>query len=114
MLAAATVLLFSTVAASAEPREICVHNQLAGRVSVTYFVPGEPVPKGGYPVKKVKAESNGCLLIPKDAVSVLTKVSATETVSCSPVKAEGVTQFSLYSGPDGVVCMEPKLYVPAK
>jgi hypothetical protein len=113
MIAVAATLLFSTAATAAEQREICVHNQLTRRVSVTYFVPGEPVPKGGYPVKKVKSEANGCLLIPKYAVSVLTKVSATETVSCSPVKADGVTQFSLYDGPDGTVCLEPKLYVPA-
>jgi hypothetical protein len=113
MIVFATALLISAAAAAPEPREICVHNQLTKRVSVTFFVPGEPVPKGGYPVKTVKAEKNGCIFIPKDTVTVLTKVTATETVSCSPVKAEGVTQFSLYSGPDGTVCLEPKFYAPA-
>lgn len=113
MIALATALIAAS-AQAVEPREVCMLNELKSKATFTYFIPGEAVPKGGYPVKRVKPGTNACFAIPKDAVSVLAKTSANETFACSPVLAEGVTQFTLYVSGNGTVCQAMMVERPAQ
>lgn len=96
------------------PREICLYNQLKSKASLTYFVPGEPVPKGGYPVRRVKADQIKCIAVSGESISVLAKTSAGETVACNWSLSSAKIQVNLSAEPGGLVCRQLVINEPAQ
>jgi hypothetical protein len=107
----AALVLASTQQAPA--REICLLNSLSEKVEFTFFVPGEPVPKGGYPIAEIEGGGQKCLAAPKEMISVLAKVSKDATVACNPSVVREYILYGLGRGPDGLVCEEVLMQVPA-
>lgn len=111
MMMFATLLVLASVAQT--PRELCLHNRLNTKATFTYFVPGEPVPKGGYPVRQVKADDIKCLAVTAEPVSVLATTSKGETVACNWTLPGTKVQVNLSVESSGLVCEQPVMNRPA-
>jgi hypothetical protein len=115
MIAFSTFLfLTSVVPVSAAPKEVCLYNQLKTKASFTYFVPGEPVPKGGYPVRRVKADDIQCIAVPGEPLTVLATTSKGETVACNWSLPNAKVQVNLSAEPSGLVCQQLVINEPAQ
>lgn len=114
MIALVSVILLSSSGPIVGSREICLYNKLATKASLTYFIPGEPVPKGGYPVRRVKPEEISCLKVSLDASSVLATTSDGETVACNWTLPDMKIQVNLSMQPSGLVCEQPVMNRPAQ
>lgn len=95
-------------------REICLYNQLKTKASLTYFVPGEPVPKGGYPIRRVKADDIQCISVPGEPLTVLATTSKGETVACNWSLSNAKVQVNLSHEPGGLVCQQNVINEPAQ
>jgi hypothetical protein len=89
-------------------------NALAESVELTYFLPGEPAPKGGYPVVVVEGGGFGCLTAPRDPASVLAKPKGGDAVSCNPSVVQDYIGYYINRLPEGMACEELKIQAPAE
>jgi hypothetical protein len=111
---AAALILTSSALPPVARRDVCLYNQLKTKATLTYFVPGEPVPKGGYPTKRVKPNAIGCIAVSGESVSVLARTSSGETVSCNWTLPDAKIQVNLSVEPNGLECRQPVMNSPAQ